>query len=346
MKSNEQVWVVVLAAGEGKRVKDLTRDLWGEPAPKQYSSIDGSTTLLGTTLKRAKKISPPERIVPIVAAQHHRWWVPELTEIPPENVIVQPENRGTAAGILLPLLWITQHDPDAVLVILPSDHGVASEHALQSAIIDATVRAGRTGAGLVLLGVKPERPETGYGWIVPRADECGRLETIASFREKPDAAAAALLFDQGALLNSFILISEGRFLLDLFESRLPQLWHAFQPVVKERWDPSVAEAELACLYRSVPMLDFSKDLLEQAAEKLWVYPVPACGWLDLGTPERLTRHLADQTRSPRDGRKQASTHPLNRRPSRVPRYASTFRSQPDGAPHHTPGGGLRTIHAT
>ncbi len=291
MQSNEHVWVVILAAGAGKRVKGLTRDRLGLPAPKQYSMIDDRSTLLDITLKRAKKIAPPERIVAIVARQHRRWWETELAGLPTRNVIVQPENRGTAAGILLPLLWITGQDPDARLVVLPSDHGVASEETLNTAITDAVACVPFPDSEMVLLGVRPERPETGYGWIVPRPWFGRRLRPVASFREKPDPAAAASLFERGALLNSFILVAGGRFLLDLFETALPDLWRSFHPALRDAQNGSWIEHDLAQFYRSVPTLDFSKDLLERTAGLLWVHPVPACGWLDLGTPERLTDHL-------------------------------------------------------
>jgi len=324
MISSDHIWAVVLAAGEGERVKDLTRDRWGHTAPKQYASIDGSTTLLGTTFERAKKLSPLERIVPIVAEQHQRWWATELSEIPPENVIIQPENRGTAAGILLPLLWITRRDPDAQLVILPSDHGVTSEDTLHAAIMDALQGTASAGAGLILLGVRPERPETGYGWIVPLAAEQDGLHPIACFREKPDSAAAASLFSRGALLNCFILIADGRFLLNLFETQLPQLWRALHPVFDEGWDRPVRNRGLSDLYRSIPVLDFSKDLLERSAEKLWVFPVPACGWLDLGTPDRLTRHLSDRDRL--DSSYPVQTIPGN--PARGPHHPTHGDSNP------------------
>ena len=326
MKSKEHIWVVVLAAGEGKRVLDLTHDRWGHRAPKQYSCIDGSRTLLGVTLERARRISTPERIVPVVAAQHQHWWTFELAGIPPENVIVQPENRGTAAGILLPLLWVTRHDPEARLVILPSDHGVSSEDTLHAAIADATACAACSAAGLVLLGVQPEGPETDYGWIVPKAGGDDRLQPVASFREKPDAATAAALLEQGGLLNSFILIADGAFLLDLFETALPQLWRSFRPLLDgDRTSPWI-EQDLASLYFSVPNFDFSKDLLERAADLLWVHSVPACGWLDLGTPERLTGHLRANVQKPCD----AFEPMMNRRPLRAPR-ANPRASEPTAA---------------
>jgi len=300
---NGQLWVVILAAGEGSRVKDLTRDRLGRPAPKQYALIDGRRTLLDVTLERAKRIAPPERIVTVVAAQHRRWWASEPAQLPPGYVIAQPENRGTAAGILLPLLWITRRDPDARLVILPSDHGVSSEETLHAAITDAASCTECSHAGMVLLGVKPEGPETDYGWIVPRPGGNARLRPVASFREKPDPKTAAALLKEGALLNSFILIADGGFLLDLFQTALPELWRAFQPMLDGKSTGSRTEQDLVRLYRLVPNFDFSKDLLEKSAASLWVHSVPACGWLDLGTPERLTGHLLAQRRQPRAGSK-------------------------------------------
>jgi len=311
MSANKHIWVVILAAGEGQRVRGLTRDQWGQPAPKQYSTFGGSRTLLGTTIERAKKIARPERIVAIVAAQHRQWWATELAAFSRENVIVQPENRGTAAGILLPLLWITERDPDAQLVILPSDHGVVSEDTLHTAIVDALLDTASAHAGLVLLGVRPERPETGYGWIVPSPGEHLGLHPVASFMEKPDATTAASLVGPGALLNCFIMIADSRSLLELFQTELPQLWESLHPVFDGRTHDSERQQQLAELYGSIPIFDFSKDLLERTADELWVYPVPACGWLDLGTPERLARHLLDRGRQIRDRRVQE----VKRRPS-------------------------------
>ena len=316
MHSNKHLWVVILAAGEGKRVKDLTRDRWGLPAPKQYSLINGQSTLLDATLERAKKLTPAERIIAVVARQHRRWWVSELADLPPKNVIAQPENRGTAAGILLPLLWITERDPHARLVFLPSDHGVASEETLHESIADAVSCAPSSNSEMILLGVQPERPETDYGWIVPKPWGEKRLRRVARFREKPSPATAAALFEQGALLNSFILVAGGRFLLDLFETALPQLWRSFQPVFDQARDSSRLGRNLDHLYDSVPTLDFSKDLLEQAAGSLWVHTVPACGWLDLGTPERLSGHLISQGQQPADGHLTPIT--FRQRPPRIP----------------------------
>jgi mannose-1-phosphate guanylyltransferase len=281
----------VLAAGEGKRVRTLTRDKWGHPAPKQFTSTDGNMTLLGATLRRARRLAPPEQIVPIVAAQHEQWWRSELTGVPSDNLIVQPENRGTAAGILLPLVWIARHDRNATVVILPSDHFVESEDTLNGVLNQAVSTVTRTEVPVVLLGVQPEGPEEGYGWIIPCPGPENCPHRVASFREKPDACTVASLLKQGALLNTFIIVADSRCLLTLFKERTPQLWGPFDQTLVGRTTGSRQRAELVDLYHSIPSLDFSKDLLEEAAEKLWVYPVPSCGWTDLGTPKRLSDHL-------------------------------------------------------
>lgn len=154
---------------------------------------------------------------------------------------------------------------------------------------------------MVLLGVQPEGPGTDYGWIVPCPRQNSCLSPVGCFREKPDPAAATALLEQGGLLNSFILIAGGRYLLDLNKTALPLLWRAFQPVMIETRNGTVIEQSVAQLYCSVPTLDYSKDLLEGAADRLWVYPVSVCGWLDRGAPERLTGHLNAHGQEVEDG---------------------------------------------
>jgi mannose-1-phosphate guanylyltransferase len=229
--------------------------------------------------------------VTIVAAQHERWWKSELAGFDSNHIIVQPENRGTAAGILLPLVWIGRRDRNATIVILPSDHFVESEQTLASALNRAVSSVTQSEAPIVLLGTEPDGPEEEYGWIVPCPGPANCPHQVAAFREKPDACRAASLLNQGALLNTFIIVADSRSLLALFRERTPQLWKVFEQMPADLTRKSLQQADLASVYRSIPRIDFSKDVLEEAVDKLWVCSVPSCGWSDLGTPQRLNNHL-------------------------------------------------------
>jgi mannose-1-phosphate guanylyltransferase len=287
-------WVLVLAAGEGKRVRSLTRDRLGQPAPKQFTAAGGDSTLLETTLLRAQRIAPPERIVTIVAAEHERWWRSELAGFDAENIIVQPLNRGTATGILVPLFWITRRDRNATVIILPSDHFVESEETLAGTLTRAVSSVTRSEAPIVLLGTEADNPEEDYGWIMPCPGPANCPHQVAAFREKPDACSAASLLNQGALLNTFIIVADGRSLLALFKERTPQLWSMSEEALADLTRGSFQQADLTHFYRSIPTMDFSRDVLETAADKLWVCSVPSCGWSDLGTAQRLNDHLLRQ----------------------------------------------------
>jgi mannose-1-phosphate guanylyltransferase len=232
-----------------------------------------------------------------VAAQHAHWWESELSGYPPENIIVQPENRGTAAGILLPELWIARRSDSATVVILPSDHYVGREEILHESLCRAVSAVTRGDAPVVMLGVRPCGPEEEYGWIVPCPGPDNCPHRVASFREKPDACTAASLLDRGGLLNTFIIVGDSRCMLDLFQQKTPDLWRRFERVVECGAAGSWPPEGLNDLYRSIPSLDFSKDVLEESAEQLWVCPVPPCGWTDLGTPRRLHEHMVQSAGS-------------------------------------------------
>src|SRR6267142_79373 len=104
--SKQKTWALVLAAGAGSRLSRLTTDASGTAVPKQFCSLNGGPSLLHEAMTRAHSLVPRDRLTMIVAAQHRRWWQSALWSLPAGNTIVQPRNRGTANGILLPLLSI------------------------------------------------------------------------------------------------------------------------------------------------------------------------------------------------------------------------------------------------
>ena len=271
-------WALVLAAGEGTRLRSLTTTRQGVIVPKQYCSLNGGASLLTGALERAARVVPRDRTVAIVAGQHRRWWDRELAQLPSPNVIVQPENRGTAAGVLLPLLSILERDPEARVAILPSDHFVTDERVLAAELGRAFEALEHDPARVVLLGIDPDAADPDYGWIVPGPPRRDGLHAVDAFVEKPQPPLAAELRGRGGVWNSFILVASGPALLRLYAERLPALLDAFD---------DRGSCTLEQLYALLPVWDFSRDLMQGSEERLSLLRVPPCGWSDLGTPERV-----------------------------------------------------------
>jgi mannose-1-phosphate guanylyltransferase len=282
MAAHGHTWALVLAAGEGSRLASLTTGLDGRCTPKQFCSLNGGRSLLGDALARAARLVPRERILVVVARQHEALWRHELAGHPAHNVIVQPGNRGTAAGILLPLVVLRARDPQASVYVVPSDHFVADEARLAAAARAALGELRASGHAVTLLGIAPDAPETGYGWILPGpAAGAGAARRVERFVEKPERAAAHLLLDEGGLWNSFLMVAGVDGLLALAERRLPGLAFALHASLVAGGDA------LDLLYADLPVHDFSKHVLQGGEDELRVLPVPHCGWSDLGTPERV-----------------------------------------------------------
>lgn len=244
--------------------------------------------MLQHTIARACRLVTLDRVVPIVAAKHRQWWESELATLNQNNIVVQPKNRGTAVGILLPLLHLRLQNPNARVVILPSDHYVVNEGILKDALLRALSSVTPQSNDIVSMGITAETADTEYGWIVPAAARSGeeRLQRVGSFVEKPQRERAELLLQQRALWNSFMLAGNLSAFFNLYERTCPDLLNQFPA--------DLAPEKVEAVYETLPTLDFSHDLLEKNADYLRVYPVPACGWSDLGTPEKIMCLLHDQ----------------------------------------------------
>lgn len=286
----KNTWALVLAAGEGSRLRALTTH-GGVAVPKQFCSLRGGPSLLQEAILRAEAIVPRQRVVTIVAEQHRRWWETSLWSLPKRNVIVQPENRGTANGLLLPLLHIAQRDPEARVVILPSDHYVRDEAVLARALRQAAGKVGGDVANLYMLGISPDEADPELGYIVPGSrDESGALR-VTQFVEKPSMTLARRMIEHGGLWNAFILAGAVHAFIALFEQRYPELLVEMRTVVQRDAANPADPVAATDLYARLPALDFSRHVLEGSESLLRVQPVPSCGWSDLGTPRRVSEAL-------------------------------------------------------
>jgi mannose-1-phosphate guanylyltransferase len=285
------IWVVVLAGGDGQRLSALTHDAQGTYTPKQYCSLTGGQSLLQLSLQRALAVAARDHIVPVVTDTHRRWWESQLLGFHRNRVVVQPRNRGTGFGVLLPLLVIAKCDPEAGVIFIPSDHYVEHEDLLAEFLRHATAPEALDSDKLTLLGMTPNAPDSGFGYLSPAPDSGVGMRPVHQFIEKPDEATAAKLIRAGSVWNSGIFAGRISQIVSLFERHVPGLILDVTAVVNDLSDSRIPTAELTFLFNRHPALDFSRDLLQKCPRDLQFLTVPPCGWIDVETPARLAQAL-------------------------------------------------------
>lgn len=250
--------------------------------------------MLQHTLDRATCLSGTDRTL-VVVAKHH---APGVWEHLPEHhwarTILQPSNRDTAPGIFLPLAHIHAWDPEAVAVILPSDHFVFPEPAFLTAVRRAIRAAHRLSDRIVLLGMRPDGPETEYGWIAPGATvawlDGHAVREVTGFHEKPTLLTAQHLFATGGLWNTMVMTCRVQTLWQLGWRWLPGMMHAFDGL-KCHLGTASESAALEEAYATLPSANFSSQLLEDAAGSAVVIEMRDVLWSDWGNERRIVETL-------------------------------------------------------
>jgi mannose-1-phosphate guanylyltransferase len=287
-------WAIVLAGGEGMRLRPLTRRIAGDERPKQFCPFVDGETLLDRTRARVHRIVPPDRTCLVLTRHHEPFYAPLLAEGPHGPLVVQPCGRGTAPAILYALLRIAEVAPLATVALFPSDHYVSDDAGFM-AHVEAGLAAVEARPDLiVLLGVEAARPEVQYGWI-----EAGDrlldgpaypVYRVRRFWEKPTRALAETLFERGCLWNTFVLVAGVPALLALIRAAAPDLYGAFMTAWLRRSTMGESEA-MRSLYARLPSTNFSEEVLGAKAANLGVLPVRGITWSDWGEPARVFRTL-------------------------------------------------------
>ncbi|MBI2988656.1 MAG: NTP transferase domain-containing protein [Deltaproteobacteria bacterium] len=292
---------IVLAAGEGERLRPFVRRLRGDTLPKQYVNFIGARSMLEHTFCRAERVISPERLFTVVSQEHLRH--PEVEEQlsgrAGSTVIVQPENKETGPGILLPLMHLYKRYPDSAVAVFPSDHFIVEE-ALFMAHVDLAYHVvERHPRCLVLLGMEPRYAELEYGYILPGARVQPpaplAIHEVHRFIEKPRLQVARELLQEGGLWNTMVMVFRVETLLELVRTTAPLLYRLFKRILEAIGtvnEMRVVEA----VYRHMETVNFSRGLLEPLslghATRLLVVPVPGVFWSDWGSEERIWKALS------------------------------------------------------
>jgi mannose-1-phosphate guanylyltransferase len=282
-----QLWGIVLAAGEGTRVRAFLSELCGGRGIKQFCAVIGRRSMLQYTLDRVERLISRKRILIVVSRHHCEEVVQQLTAWPAENIIFQPENCDTTAGILLPLAHVTQRDPLATVAIFPSDHFILDEGRFMEAVRRGVWETQRFPWNMTLLGMLPDGPEDGYGWIMPSEEEQNReTRAVRGFWEKPTPAQAQELWQQGAVWNTFVCIAQSGTLWNMARRAVPEIYGRFRQIRQALGAP-YREEVIEQVYTTMPAVNFCSGLCEPLANELRVLPLSAVGWSDWGTTDRI-----------------------------------------------------------
>lgn len=279
-------WAVVLAGGEGQRLRPLIRKLSGTEMPKQYCALTSGKTLLRETLDRVSELVPPKRTVTIIGRGHRAFLNGEAARA--GRLVEQPANRETAPGIFLPAAHILRADPSATVMIFPSDHFISSGPAFSRCVERAAALAEQRTDKVVLLGAIPEGPEQDYGWIEPDRSWStaeGAMQ-VSRFREKPDAEEAATLFDRGCLWNTMVMAVKISTLWEIGRACLPEMMKRFDALLPALGTSQEASS-LTTTYDRIDPSNFSRDIVERMPQRVMVLPMSGIEWSDLGRPARI-----------------------------------------------------------
>ncbi len=289
------VWSIILAGGEGERTRPFIQEWLGCSKPKQYCTFVGSRSMLQHTLDRADRLGKPHQKVTVMAEHHLPYARETFNKQQAGEMILQPQNCDTAAGIFLPLTYVRAWDPNATIVIFPSDHFVFPE----DRFVETVRRATRAIDVLhqdhvLLLGVRPTHLELDYGWVNASGilgwsgGSCVRQ--VVSFLEKPTQLEALEAMANGALWDTFVIVAKVATLWKLGWQCIPAIMERFERLGKTI-DTVHERQTLHRLYQKMPHMNFSSEVLQKIPERLGVIELEEVLWSDWGRPERIRESL-------------------------------------------------------
>jgi mannose-1-phosphate guanylyltransferase len=277
---------VILAGGAGTRFWPLSR----EARPKPLLEVGGRRTLLAETVARARRFALPRDVWLVCGAQHAAA-MRRASGLAADRVLVEPCGRNTAPAVALAAARIAADDPAAVITTLSADHRIPDAAGFAASVRRAAPAA--AAGALVTLGVKPTRPETGYGYIRlgrPAGREFPGLHRVSRFVEKPKRARAERYLARGGFLwNAGIFVWTASSILEEIERCAPRLARGLAPVRRAAAKGSGLERALAQVWPKLPAEPIDTAVLERS-RRVWCLPVD-WHWSDVGTWGSLAQEL-------------------------------------------------------
>ena len=288
-------WTILLAGGGGSRLSRFVSRFHPDDRPKQFATLIGTRSMVQHTFDRALRHSLQGRVVTVISKGQERWASAQLPEELARNLLVQPLNLDTGPAICLAVAHVMASEPEACVLILPTDHFVFPEHVLAKHIFKALAALSENGEmKTVLFGAAPSGPLEGMGWILPGdpAGEDGRtgFRKVRGFIEKPRSGLAARLYASGAMWNTFIMAGRARHLWHLFEKRVPEAASRIA-----RFHRLLTQGGARCMQeeslQEVAPFNFSSQILEREPGEFVVTPLEGVAWSDWGTPKGVEETL-------------------------------------------------------
>lgn len=270
---------VIMAGGSGTRFWPRST----QEHPKQFLNLFGDRTMLQNTVDRISGMIPEERILVITNSRYVDLVQKQIPRLPAENIIGEPVARNTAPCVAYAAALLHSRDPDASMIVLPADHLVADEKRFRSIVKTAAAKARQD--CLVTIGITPDRPETGYGYIQFEPDSGETLEDnevrrVRTFTEKPDRETAETFIEEGTFLwNSGMFVWHSSTITEQFAHHQPDIYKQMEQL-SNATNPHSQES-VGEFYEACPSISIDYGIMEHADT---VFVVPGeFGWNDVGS---------------------------------------------------------------